>query len=137
MTYVLFLEIIYQSIYLFQRYEALKFNVNSFFDLIKEPILKKLIMAKHTNVLLAGLCQLSLLPIAKPNSEMAVESDIDELKYEQLIEDQITFKNILKELILTDRNPLVIREMIFLLSHKVMYKLQSEDKYIFRQFLGN
>ncbi|XP_060856530.1 uncharacterized protein LOC132934258 isoform X2 [Metopolophium dirhodum] len=99
-------------------YEELKFNVNSFFDLIKEPTLKRLILVKHTNVLLAGVCQLCLLPIAKPGTGIATESAIDELKYEQLINEQKTFKNILKNLILINRDPLFIREIIFVLGHK-------------------
>ncbi|XP_060846775.1 uncharacterized protein LOC132926437 [Rhopalosiphum padi] len=99
-------------------YEELKFYVNSLFDLIKEPTLKRLILVKHTNVLLAGLCQLSLLPIAKPGTAIATESTIDETKYEQLINEQNTFKNILKNLILINRDPLFIREIIFVLGHK-------------------
>ncbi|KAL5238399.1 hypothetical protein ACI65C_005809 [Semiaphis heraclei] len=99
-------------------YEELKYNVNSFFDLIKEPTLKRLILVKHTNVLLAGICQLCLLPIAKPGSEIATESAIDQLKYEQLINEQKTFKNSLKNLILINRDPLFIREIIFVLGHK-------------------
>lgn len=104
---------------MFQTYEELKFNVNSFFDLIKEPTLKRLILVKHTNVLLAGVCQLCLLPIAKPGTEIATESAIDELKYEQLINEQKTYKNILKNFILINRDPLFIREVIFVLGHKV------------------
>lgn len=104
-------------------YEELKFNVNSFFELIKESTLKRLIMTKHTNVLLAGLCQLCLLPIAKPGSTIAANSSIDELKYEQLMNEQIMYKNILKKLILTDRDPLVIREIIFVLGNKVIYNI--------------
>lgn len=93
--------------------------MNSFFDLIKEPTLKRLILVKHTNVLLAGVCQLCLLPIAKPGSKVATESAIDELKYKQLINEQKTFKNILKNLILINRDPLFIREIIFVLGRKV------------------
>lgn len=77
-------------------------------------------MRNNTNVLLAGLCQLCLLPIAKPGTKIALESSIDELKYEQLINQQKIFKNILKELILVNRNPLVIREIIFTLGRKVI-----------------
>jgi len=105
--------------------------VNSLFDLIKEPTLKRLILVKHTNVLLAGLCQLSLLPIAKPGTEIATESTIDETKYEQLINEQNTFKNILKNLILINRDPLFIREIIFVLGHKVLI-IKLIKKYSFR-----
>lgn len=105
---------------MFQAYKELKLYVNSWFDLIKEPTLKRLILVKHINVLLAGLCQLSLLPIAKPGTEIAAESSIDELKYEQLIIEQNKFKNILKNLILIDRDPLFIREIIFVLGRKVL-----------------
>lgn len=77
-------------------------------------------MVKHTNVLLAGLCQLCLLPIAKPGSKVALDSDIDELKYEKLINEQKIFKNILEELVLRDRDPLIIREIIFIVGHKVI-----------------
>lgn len=77
-------------------------------------------MSKHTNVLLAGLCQLSLLPIAKPGTKIAIQGNIDELKYEQLMAEQKIFKNILNQLILKDRDPLVIRELIFILGNKVM-----------------
>lgn len=108
---------------IFQKYEGLKFIVNSFFDLIKEPTFRRIIMVKHTNVLLAGLCQLCLLPVAKPGSKIAIASDIDELKYQQLINEQKKFKNVLQELVLTDQNPLVIREIIFIVGHKVIYKL--------------
>jgi len=93
--------------------------VNSFFDLIKEPTLKRLILVKYTNVLLAVICQLCLLPIAKPGSDIATKSAIDQLKYEQLINEQKKFKNILKSLILINRDPLFIREIIFVLGHKV------------------
>lgn len=78
-------------------------------------------MAKYANVLLAGLCQLSLLPIVKPSTQMARESNINEEKYEQLIREQNAFKNIIKEYVLIDRNPLVIREIIFLIGNKVRY----------------
>lgn len=105
---------------MFQKYEELKFNVNSILVLIKEETFKRLFMSKHTNVLLAGLCQLCLLPIAKPGSKTAIESDIDDKKYEQLIDEQKMFKNILKDLILTHRDPLVIREIIFILGQKVI-----------------
>jgi len=77
-------------------------------------------MTKHTNVLLAGLCQLCLLPIAKPGTKIAIESSTDELKYEQLTNEQKIFENILRELVLTIRDPLVIRELIFTLGHKVL-----------------
>lgn len=76
-------------------------------------------MVQHTNVLLAGLCQLCLLPIAKPGSKIAEASNIDELKYQQLINEQTKLKNILQELVLTDQDPLVIREIIFIVGHKV------------------
>lgn len=76
-------------------------------------------MTNYTNILLAGLCQLSLLPIAKPGTEMAFKSSIDEIKYEQLKNEQDGFKNVLNELILTERNPLIIREIIFTLGNKV------------------
>lgn len=99
-------------------YKELKLYVDSWFDLIKEPTLKRLILVKHINVLLAGLCQLSLLPIAKPGTEIAAESTIDELKYEQLIIEQNKFKNILNNLIFIDRDPLFIREIIFVLGRK-------------------
>ncbi|XP_015374232.1 PREDICTED: uncharacterized protein LOC107169075 [Diuraphis noxia] len=125
-------------------YEELKFNVNSFFDLIKEPTLKRLILVKHTNVLLAGICQLCLLPIAKPGSEIATESAIDQLKYEQLINEQKTFKNILKNLILIERDPLFIREIIFVLGHKfndLILKTQEKIRRIYnicsKQPVGN
>lgn len=92
-------------------------------------------MMNYTNVLLAGLCQLCFLPIAKPGTKIALESSIDELKYEQLINQQKTFKNILKELILVNRNPLVIREIIFTLGQNViqttkpLFILQNYDIY--------
>ncbi|XP_025191179.1 uncharacterized protein LOC112591556 [Melanaphis sacchari] len=103
-------------------YKELKFYVNSLFDLIEEPTLKRLILVKHTNVLLAGLCQLSLLPIAKPGTEIAAGSSIDELKYEQLINEQNKFKNILKDLILIKRDLIFIREIIFVLGYKYCQK---------------
>lgn len=84
-------------------------------------------MGKYTNVLLAGLCQLSLLPIAKPDTVLAMEGNINQLKFDQLINEQKQFENNLKELILTDRDPLVIRQIIFLLGRKVICKLQSGD----------
>ncbi|VVC25878.1 Armadillo-type fold,RNA polymerase II assembly factor Rtp1, C-terminal,Armadillo-like helical [Cinara cedri] len=101
-----------------KNYEDLKFIINSFFDLIKLPILKRIIIAKHANVLLAGLCQLCLFPIVKPGTEIAVQNAIDELKYEQLVTEQQQFKTILKLLILKDRDPLVIRELIFIFGNK-------------------
>lgn len=79
-------------------------------------------MTKHTSDLLAGLCQLCLLPIAKPGTKIASESSIDESKYEKLIKEQNTFKNTLKELILANRDPLVIREIIFAVGQKVLIK---------------
>lgn len=79
-------------------------------------------MVNHTNVLLAGLSQLGLLPIVKPGSKLALENAIDELKYGELMNEQNTFKTILKKLILIDRDPLVIREIIFVLGHKVIKK---------------
>lgn len=79
-------------------------------------------MAQNTDILLAGLCQLALLPIAKPGSNIAINNSINELKYQQLISEQQIFKNILKTLILTDKNPLVIREIIFILGNKVILK---------------
>lgn len=116
-----------------QAYEELTFNVNMFFDLIKEPTLKRLILVKHTNVLLAGLCQLCLLPIAKPGTEVATKSAIDELKYEQLINEQKTFKNIFTNLIVINKDPLFIREIIFVLGHKVLIikkkKIHSRDQH--------
>jgi len=88
-------------------------------ELIKEPTFKILILTKYTNILLAGLCQLSLLPIAKPGTDMALKSSIDEFKYEELKNEQDGFKNVLDELILIERDPLIIREIIFTLGHKV------------------
>lgn len=87
---------------------------------MKEPTLKRLIMVKHANVLLAGLSQLCLLPIAKPGTKLALENGIDELRYEELMNEQKTFKIILKKLILVDKDPLVIREIIFILGYKVI-----------------
>lgn len=104
---------------MFQKYEELKFVVNSFMELIREPTFKILLLTKYTNILLAGLCQLSLLPIAKPGTEMALKSSIDELKYEELKNEQDGFKNVLDKLILIERDPLIIREIIFTLGHKV------------------
>lgn len=112
---------------MFQKYEELKFIVNLFYDLIKEPTFKRLIMMNNTNVLLAGLCQLCLLPIAKPSTKIALENSIDDIKYKQLINEQNTFKNILEELILVKRDPLVIREIIFTLGRKVI----QSSKYSF------
>jgi len=129
--WILFITFIYA--FLFQRYEELKFIVDSFYSLIKEPNLKKFIMGKYTNVLLAGLSQLSLLPIAKPDTVLAMEGNINQLKYDQLINEQKQFENYLKELILIDRDPLVIRQIIFLLGRKVIYKLQFRDKHIFKK----
>lgn len=78
-------------------------------------------MGKHTNVLLAGLCQLCLLPIAKPGTQIALKSSINESKYEELMNEQKMFKTILVQLILKERNPLVIRELLFVLGNKVMF----------------
>jgi hypothetical protein len=86
---------------------------------MKDPTFKKLIIVEHSDVLLAGLCQLCLLPIAKPGTKIAKESAIDELKYEQLIKEQNTFKNILIEKILLDKDPFFIREVIFVIGLKV------------------
>lgn len=79
-------------------------------------------MVKHANVLLAGISQLCLLPIAKPGTKIALENAIDELRYEELMNEQKTFKAILKKMILTDRDPLVIREIVFVLGHQVIKK---------------
>lgn len=119
---------------MFQKYEELKFNVNSILVLIKEQTFKRLFMSKHTNVLLAGLCQLCLLPIAKPGSKIADESDLDDNKYNELINEQKMFKNILKELILTHRDPLVIREIIFILGQKVNNIFVNYSNYYYFNF---
>ncbi|XP_025420245.1 uncharacterized protein LOC112690445 isoform X2 [Sipha flava] len=89
---------------------------------MKDPTFKKLIIVEHSDVLLAGLCQLCLLPIAKPGTKIAKESAIDELKYEQLIKEQNTFKNILIEKILLDKDPFFIREVIFVIGLKKIQK---------------
>lgn len=92
-------------------------------------------MVKHAKVLLAGLSQLSLFTIAKPDSKQALENGIDELRYEELINEQNTFKTILEKLILVDRDPLIIREMIFILGYPVIKKLYLKLLYIFICFV--
>lgn len=104
---------------MFQRYKELKSNMNSLFALMNEPTFNQLIIVEHTDVLLAGLSQLCLLPIAKPGTKIALESAIDELKYEQLIKEQKTFKNILTKKIVIDKDLFFIREVIFSIGHRV------------------
>jgi len=78
-------------------------------------------MEKYSNVLLAGLCQITMIPIEKPESVISVEINTDRLmRYEQLIEEQKEFKKILHQFTLTDRNPSMIREIIYLLGQEVI-----------------
>ncbi|XP_050438421.1 transport and Golgi organization protein 6 homolog isoform X2 [Adelges cooleyi] len=100
------------------KYDELNYVMNAFVDLLKEPTLNRLILATQAKALFAGLCQLCWLPIAKPGTKIAIENSINELKYEQLIKDQNYYKNIFKQLILQDHNPLMIREMIFIIGQK-------------------
>ncbi|XP_050528671.1 transport and Golgi organization protein 6 homolog isoform X2 [Daktulosphaira vitifoliae] len=106
------------NISLNKKYEELKFCMNSFLGLLNEPTFNRLILANHTAVIISGLCQLSLLPIAKPGSKIAIESSIDDLNYKNLLEDQKYYKLILRKIIIHDQNPLIIKEIIFLIGRK-------------------
>lgn len=77
-------------------------------------------MTKYTNVLLAGLCQLSLLPITKPDTETMIGNSEDKIQYEQLVNEQNMYESILRSKVLEDRDPLFIREIIFILGNKVV-----------------
>lgn len=76
----------------------------------------------RADMLLAGLCQLALFPIAKPGSNIAIKYSINELKYQQLMNEQNTFKDMLNELIVTEKNVLIIRQIVFVLGNKVILK---------------